>query len=333
MSEFNFIDGGYESSKDVAPFVCADNNLSINHCNVNVGNCEDLLLDISDNEIDAIVTDPPYGVGINKKWDRHMPPAEIWAECSRILKPGGHCIIFGQPSMSHEFFSIMERSKTFCQSKLEYRDTWVWVYQGTHTKGFKTEDGSFRSKIRNVYNPIYVYRNELEGTEKENWEKWGTNLLNIETVRQSYKGNHTSIIKHYERTGKKHLQAEKPSNTFSGLKRKGWVPNSEGADPTNIQYCPRVTKAERTINGMVENNHETVKPLGIMLWILNLVTNNTNQIVLDCFAGSGSTGMACKLLGRKFIGMDNNAGMVKLANFRINHVFELDHGLFKRKSI
>lgn len=333
MSEFDFINGGYEPSKGSAPFVYTSSNLSTNCHDVSVGNCEEFLPGISDNEIDAVVTDPPYGVGINKKWDRHIPPAEIWAECSRVLKPGGHCVIFGQPSMSHEFFSIMRRSKMTCQSKLEYRDTWIWVYQGTHTKGFKTEDGSFRSKIRNVYNPIYVYRNELEGTEKENWEKWGTNLLNIGAVRQEYKGNHTSIIKHYEETGKKHLQAEKPSNTFSGLKRKGWVPNSEGADPTNVQYCPRVTKAERTINGRVENNHETVKPLGIMLWILNLVTNNTNQTVLDCFTGSGSTGMACRLLGRKFIGIDNNADMAKLANFRINHVFELDRELFKRKAL
>lgn len=330
MTEFDFINRGYENI--VAPFSNVNECLPGNY-NTNIGRCEEFLLDVPDNEIDAVVTDPPYGVGINKEWDKNMPPAEIWAECSRVLKPGGYCVIFGQPSMSHEFFNIMERARIEYKSKLEYRDTWIWAYQGTHTKGFKTENGSFRSKIRNVYNSIYVYRNELEGTEEENWKKWGTNLLNINSVRQEYKGNHIGIIKRYEETGQVHLQSKKPSNTFSKLERKGWVPDEKGAEPTNIQYVARATKAERTINGQVENNHETVKSLGIMLWIINLVTNNINQTVLDCFMGTGSTGMACKLLERKFIGVDSDVDIVKLANFRINHVFELDRELFRRKAI
>jgi len=272
-------------------------------------------------------------VGINKEWDKNMPPAEIWAECSRVLKPGGYCIIFGQPSMSHEFFNIMERAKTEYKSKLEYRDTWIWAYQGTHTKGFKTKDCSFRSKIRNVYNPIYVYRNELEGTEEENWKKWGTNLLNIDTVRQEYKGNHENIIRKYKETGQTHLQSEKSSNTFSKLERKGWVPDEKGSEPTNIQYVTRATKTERTINGQIENKHETIKPVSILLWIINLVTHNNNQTVLDCFMGGGSTGMACRLLNRPFVGFDKDSISVKLARFRIEHVFELDYGLFKRRSI
>lgn len=288
------------------------------------------------NHFDAIITDPPYKVNISH-WDKEMPPPEVWMKCCNILKPGGHLIIFGQPSMSQEFFSVMEEARyRLSRSKnksFEYRDMWIWAYQGTHTKGFKTEDGSFRSKIRNIFNPIYVFRKELDGSEEENWEKWGTNLLNIDPVRQEYKGDHTGIIEHYERTGEKHLQSLNPSNTFKGLKRKGWVPDENGAEPTNIQYCPRATRAERTINGQVENKHETVKPLGIMLWLINLVTHSTDQIVLDAFMGTGSTGMACKLLGRKFIGIDNDVNMVKLANFRIKHAHEIDTSVFKRRPV
>ena len=330
MSEFDFINGGYKPLDIVAPF--SNEHLPTNSI-VKVGKSEELLLELPDNKVDAIVTDPPYGVGINKEWDKNMPPAGIWAECSRVLKPGGHCVIFGQPSMSHEFFNIMEHARIEYGSKLEYRDTWIWAYQGTHTKGFKTADGSFRSKIRNVYNPIYVYRNELEGTEEENWKKWGTNLLNIDAVRQEYKGNHESIIKKYKETGQVHLQSEKPSNTFSGLERKGWVPNEKGSEPTNIQYVARATKVERTIYNQIENKHETVKPISILLWIVNLVTHNNNQTVLDCFAGTGSTGMACKLLKRKFIGFDKNPDNIKLAEFRIEHVYEIDQSLFKRKPL
>lgn len=288
------------------------------------------------NYFDAIVVDPPYKVNISH-WDREMPPAEVWMKCCNVLKPGAHMVIFGQPSMSHEFFNIItEAQHRLLNSKhksFEYRDMWIWAYQGTHTKGFKTEDGSFRSKIRNVFNPIYVFRKELDGSEENNWNKWGTNLLNIDSVRQKYKGNHKGIIERYEKTGQKHFQSEKLSNTFKSLKRKGWVPDINGAEPTNIQYCPRATRAERTINGQVINEHETIKPLSIMMWLVNLVTHNTNQIVLDCFSGTGSTGMACRLLGRKFVGIDNDVKMAELSSFRIEHVFDLDQALFKRRPI
>jgi DNA modification methylase len=287
--------------------------------------------------IDAVITDPPYGVNINPKWDGNLPGPYVWYNCCRCLKPGGHLIVFGQPSMAEEFFTIMREAKQMLkdnkEASINFRDIWIWAYQGTHTKGYKTEDGSFRSKIRNVFNPIYVFRKDLEGSEEENWSKWHTNLLNIDTVRQEYKGNHEGIIKRYEETGQKHLQSKKPSHTFKNMHRKGWIPSTKGAEPTNIQYCPRATKAERTINGQIENNHETIKPLGIMLWLVSLITNNEDQIILDPFMGTGSTGMACKILNRKFIGIDNDVDMVKLANFRIKHALELDFSLIKRKSI
>jgi DNA modification methylase len=336
MNDFYDLINGWDSGVTSNGFVLEDIH-GEEGTQIITADVEEALGTLNSNYFDAIVVDPPYGVNINSKWDGNLPRAEVWMQCCNVLKPGGHMVIFGQPSMAQEFCTIMEVAKyRLSQGKnksFEFRDMWIWAYQGTHTKGFKTEDGSFRSKIRNIFNPIYVYRKELEGTEEENWNKWRTNLLNIDPVRQEYKGNHNGIIEKYERTGEKHLQSEKPSNTFRDLKRKGWLPDEKGAEPTNIQYCPRATRAERTINGRIENNHQTVKPLSIMLWILNLVTHNTNQVVLDCFSGTGSTGMACKLLGRRFVGIDNDVSMVKIANFRIKNVYELDRSLFKRRPI
>ena len=41
--------------------------------------------------VDSIVTDPPYGLSfMGKRWDYDVPSEEIWAECLRVLKPGGH---------------------------------------------------------------------------------------------------------------------------------------------------------------------------------------------------------------------------------------------------
>ena len=275
---------------------------------------EEILPTLISNSIDAIVSDIPYGVNINSEWDRNIPSEGIWNECYRVLKPGAHCVIFGQPSMVPELISIMGATE------FEYRDMWIWNYQGTHTKGYKTEDKKFRSKIRNVFNPIFIYRKKLEGTEEENWNKYGTNLLNIDCVREQYKGDHKSILDKFNKTGKKHLQSDTKSNTFKKMSSKGWIPNSKGAEPTNIKYFTRATTFERTINNTISNSHETVKPIKLMLWLIKLVTNRSSQIVLDPFMGTGSTGCACKLLNRNFIGIDCNEKWVTVAKFRIDNI-------------
>ena len=54
------------------------------------GNCLDHMLFMEDNSVDAIVTDPPYGLSfMGKRWDYDVPAVEVWAECLRVLKPGG----------------------------------------------------------------------------------------------------------------------------------------------------------------------------------------------------------------------------------------------------
>lgn len=54
------------------------------------GNCLEVLRNAPDNFVDAIVSDPPYGLSfMGKKWDYDVPSMEIWKECLRVLKPGG----------------------------------------------------------------------------------------------------------------------------------------------------------------------------------------------------------------------------------------------------
>ena len=56
------------------------------------GDCRDLLATVADESINAIVTDPPYELGfMGKRWDASgiAYDATVWAECYRVLKPGG----------------------------------------------------------------------------------------------------------------------------------------------------------------------------------------------------------------------------------------------------
>ena len=58
-----------------------------------LGDCLTSLHKIPSDSVDSIVTDPPYGLNfMGKKWDYDIPSVEIWSECLRVLKPGGHML-------------------------------------------------------------------------------------------------------------------------------------------------------------------------------------------------------------------------------------------------
>lgn len=67
------------------------------------------------------------------------------------------------------------------------------------------------------------------------------------------------------------------------------------------------------------NHHPTVKPVALMRWLVRLVTP-PNGTVLDCFTGSGTTGMACRYEQMKFVGIEKDAGYHELATARIEAV-------------
>ena len=66
------------------------------------------------------------------------------------------------------------------------------------------------------------------------------------------------------------------------------------------------------------NSHPTVKPVHLMAWLIRLISKE-NDVVLDPFMGSGTTGVACKLLNRNFIGIELNEEYIKIAEARINN--------------
>jgi len=87
------------------------------------GDCLEILAKIADNSIDAIVTDPPYGLSfMGKKWDYDVPSVEVWAECLRVLKPGGHLLAFAGTRTQHRMAVRIE------DAGFEIRDMIAWVY-------------------------------------------------------------------------------------------------------------------------------------------------------------------------------------------------------------
>lgn len=80
-------------------------------------------------------------------------------------------------------------------------------------------------------------------------------------------------------------------------------------------YCAKPSRKERDA-GVERNSHPTVKPIALMRWLVKLITP-PDGLVLDPFVGSGTTGIAAVLEGFRFIGIDNDASYVQIADARI----------------
>lgn len=88
-----------------------------------LGDCLDVLRTLPDNSVDAIVTDPPYGLSfMGRKWDYDVPSIEVWAECLRVLKPGGHMLAFAGTRTQHRMAVRIE------DAGFEIRDMIAWLY-------------------------------------------------------------------------------------------------------------------------------------------------------------------------------------------------------------
>jgi len=110
------------------------------------GDCLVELKKLEDNSVDSIVTDPPYGLSfMGKKWDYDVPSEEVWRECLRVLKPGGHLLAFAGTRTQHRMAVRIE------DAGFEIRDMIAWVY------------GSGFPKSLNIGKAV----DKLQGNERE----------------------------------------------------------------------------------------------------------------------------------------------------------------------
>lgn len=89
------------------------------------GDCREIIATLDDNSIDAIATDPPYELGfMGKKWDNTgiAYDVQLWTECLRVLKHGGHLLAFGGTRTYHRMTCAIE------DAGFEIRDSIHWLY-------------------------------------------------------------------------------------------------------------------------------------------------------------------------------------------------------------
>lgn len=89
------------------------------------GDCREVLASLPDCSVDSVVTDPPYELGfMGKAWDASgiAYNVDLWTECLRVLKPGGHLLAFGGTRTYHRMAVAIE------DAGFEIRDSLHWVY-------------------------------------------------------------------------------------------------------------------------------------------------------------------------------------------------------------
>lgn len=149
--------------------------------NLMLGDCILKLKELPENSVDAIVTDPPYGLSfMGKKWDYDVPSKEMWIEALRVLKPGGHLLSFGGTRTYHRMVVNIE------DAGFEVRDQIQWLYGSGFPKSHNLKDEwkGWGSALKPANEPIVLARKPLsENTLALNVLKWGTGVLNIDRCR------------------------------------------------------------------------------------------------------------------------------------------------------
>lgn len=335
-----------------------------------LGDCLESLKALPSESVDAIVTDPPYELGfMGKKWDASgiAYNVELWAECLRVLKSGGHLLAFSGTRTYHRMAVAIE------DAGFEVRDMLEWVYASGFPKSLNVgkkvkEFEGFGTALKPAHEPICMARKPLsEKTIVENVLKHGTGAIDIDGCRIGMSQEDTDML---EGKSSKNPTGKKAQNVpfVEGIASR---PNQQGRFPANIlctddalgeeksRYFdidvwaekhgllqfPKASKAERnkgcnecegevrfsSENGSGKmmpsklnkphkvkgNFHPTVKPVHLMAWLIRLVSKE-GDIVLDPFGGSGTTGVACNMLNRKFILMEQSEEYVEIIKSRTN---------------
>jgi len=144
------------------------------------GDCREVMATLDAESVDAIVSDPPYGLSfMGKGWDHGVPGVEFWAEALRVAKPGAHLLAFGGTRTYHRLACAIE------DAGWEIRDCVMWVYGSGFPKShnLKGEWQGWGTALKPAWEPIIVARKPLVGTVAENVLTHGTGGINVDGCR------------------------------------------------------------------------------------------------------------------------------------------------------
>jgi DNA modification methylase len=299
-----------------------------------------LLPELPENSVEAVITDPPYGIGFRgEAWDggklTEGSAFQEWtsgwaAEVLRVLKPGGWLAAFGAPRTVHRLVAGVE------DARFEVRDQLLWLYAQGVPKSHP-RPGGLGVCLKPAYEPVLLARKPLEGTLDANLAAYGTGALQIDAARVPREGGGgrgfwpaNVTLTHSAGCRRGRCQGDCPVALIDIAPRPG-------REVSRLFFASKANRREREagcealalcevpihLRGggavrLVHNIHPTVKPLELMRWLARLVCP-PGGTVLDPFTGSGSTGAGVLLEDRRFVGIERDGRYVPIACARIAH--------------
>lgn len=261
------------------------------------GDCLDVLRGMPDASVDAVVTDPPYGLSfMGKGWDYDVPTVAIWSECLRVLKPGGHLLSFGGSRTYHRMAVNVE------DAGFEIRDQVMWVYGSGFPKSHNVskaidkaagaerevvgQDANFgKTKAADGKNAFGDYAGTWDITAPatpaaQQWDGWGSALKPAhEPVVLARKplGEKTlaaNVLKHG--TGAINVDGCRVATSDSlggGMVSKGRPKASEGWDRPWM-HDPEVTEAKKA-----ESAEKVKHAEGLGRFPANLIHDGSDEVL------------------------------------------------------
>ena len=246
------------------------------------GDCLEVMDKLISNglKFDCTITDLPYGT-TKCKWDNIIPFDEMWTRINLLIKPYKSIVLFGkEPFSSHLRLSNLKN----------YKYDWIWkkdTKSNFPQAGFQPLNNI---ELISVFSDGYA-RNFPNGSNKKDM---------IMTYNPQF-----SEGKEYK------IPKESKTTDIFSLNHKNGVYKHKQKDTTK-RYPFNIIE----FNTDKDKFHPTQKPVALIEYLIKTYTNE-GDIVLDFTMGSGTTGVACMNLNRKFIGIELDENYFNIAKTRI----------------
>jgi site-specific DNA-methyltransferase (adenine-specific) len=260
--------------------------------------CLEVMKDLSSNSIDLLFCDLPYGQ-TNCKWDTKIDLELFWKQVNRICKI--NCPMFFTTTSRFGVDLINSNPKNF-------RYDLVWVK--THNCGFLNA----KKMPMRKHEMIYVFYRKLPFYNLSSHSHKFLGIFNTDNKAENCYGN-----SNYQPLELKKYDPLLPNSVIKEEKCYGEGSHNyeyKGEARESNVYDPPLPNSLLEIKSQ-KGKHSTQKPTELMKWILKYYSKE-GDIVLDPTMGSGSTGIACKEMNRKFIGIEKDEKIYKSAVERLN---------------
>jgi len=276
------------------------------------GDCLEVMVRLIEEgvKVDAIITDPPYKYLKGQKLETDWDEKAFFLYAKQILKKDGFIVVFGRGVSFYRWNTML------ADLGFEFKEEIVW------DKCHKTspmlpisrvhETISIFSKGKGKINRIKIPY--IKARTEKDIDKAIADVNRIKGVLNSFEK--LEEVEEYLKTGKlnKGIKINSKFNVTSSNVRNKCSRFMMAVRQLNEGMLPKSIITERREH--YKTVHPTQKPYLLMETLVKLVTSE-NDIVLDTFIGSGSTGVACKNLNRRFIGIELDKDYFKIAEERL----------------